>query len=302
MATDKSLTPQQTQRLSRASRESITSRKERLFANFFRSGKQTLRALEEQFNVKGVCEQVFGEEHDDFDSHDEQRMHRLRSNRAWATLSALYDYAVEGLDYAHDGPSSLVIDGSDVLWLVTSENHWPSDEWRDIVAMADGRFALDDGQPVDHYKVALLANVDLRTVRNAISAGDLIALKEDDFIFIENASARRWLHGRKGFKPTVIQSAVQQDIAVITAPSVFGAFLRDRRCRLGIESGNVVVMHPSVTAEGLAQLESGVFSLSLNTVFPLADFYQIGRKAFLVCVMRVFFSDELQLLRTEPQV
>jgi hypothetical protein len=44
------------------------------------------------------------------------------------------------------------------------------------------------------------------------------------------------------------------------------------------------------------QLEAGVFALPLDAVFPVADFYQVDRKAFLECVMRVFFYEELRML------
>jgi hypothetical protein len=299
---DHTLTQKELQKPSKASRELIKPRKEVLFRHFYISAVETLSALEIQFNVDGVCDQVFGKGADAPGpaDEDEAKMERLRANYAWATLSALYDYAVDGLDNSPDGASSLVIDGSDVLWLVTSENFNPGKEWLDIVAMGDGRFALDDGLPVEPGKVALLANVDLRTVRNAISSGELTTANWNDETFIENASARRWLLGRKGFKPTVLQEdVVVKDVAAINTPAMFGAFLVERRKRLGLdlESGKVLVMHPSVNPETQAQLESGAFPLSLSAVFPLADFYQVGRKAFLDCVMRVFFPEQLATLR-----
>jgi hypothetical protein len=296
--TDKPPVPQATQKLSKASRAPAKPRKEVLFEDFYRAADTALNAFEIQFGIHGVCDKILGTDSLD----DDARMRRLRGNPAWATLSTLYDYAIEGLDQSPDGPSSLVIDGSDVLWLVTSENHWPCDEWRNIVAMGDGRFALDDGQPVDEGKIALLANVDLRTVRNAISAGDLIAIKRDDTGLIENASAHRWLRGRKGFKPTILhENAARQNIATINTPAVLGAFLAERRRALGIDFGSrkVFVILPGVTSDALAQLESGIFSLPLDAVFPLADFYQINRDALLNCVMRVFYSEELKALHEE---
>lgn len=274
-----------------------TDRKENLFDNFFSTARNSLEALESQFNIKGVVDQVFGEGVD-----DEQAKVHLRASRSWATLSALYDYAIDGIDNGAD-PMDIVIDGSDVIKLVSSENYWPSEEWTQIVAMGDGRYGLDEGQTIMLYKVALLANVDVRTVRNAVSAGDLVSFKRDDAIYIENASARRWLHGRRGFKPTVMKDDGEHlSLQNVDNPAAFGAFLVSQRKRIGLASGNdkLVVFHPSVTLQVIAQLEAGVFATPLDAVFPLADFYQVSRKELLECVMRVFFFEELRMLSDEP--
>lgn len=273
-----------------------TERKEQLFEDFFHAAQNSLLALEVQYNVKGVLDQVFGK-----DVSEEEAKSNLHSSRPWATLSALYDYSIDGLDGGED-PMSIVIDGSDVIKLVSSENYWPAAEWEQIVATGDGRFALDEGQPVPLYKVALLSNVDVRTVRNAVSAGDLVSFKQDDNIYIENASARRWLHGRRGFKPTVMKDDNDHlRLESVNSPVEFGAFLVSQRKRIGLDSENekLVVFHPSVTLQAISQLEAGVFSLPLDAVFPIADFYQVSRKEFLACVMRVFFYEEMRMLSDE---
>jgi hypothetical protein len=272
-----------------------TNNKENLFEDFFYAAKNSLAALEQQFKVTGVLDQVFGK---DIEENIEQAQAKLRASRPWATLSSLYDYAIDGMDGGAD-PMDIVIDGSDVLKLVSSENHWPSAEWEQIVAMADGRYALDEGMPVLLYKMALLANVDVRTVRNAVSAGELVSFKTDDEVKIENASARKWLHGRRGFKPTVTSNdAGHIRLETLDSPMDFGAYLVSQRKRLGLDSpdGKLVVFHPAVTQQALAELEAGVFALPLDAVFPIADFYQVGRKELLECVMRVFFYEELQIL------
>lgn len=273
-----------------------TEHKEKLFEDFFHVAFNSLEALEDQFGITGVLDQVFGVYID-----DDQAKSKLRASRAWTTLSTLYDYAVNGLNGGVN-PTDIVIDGSDVIKLVTSESWRPSAEWDHIVAMGDGRFGLDDGQSISLHKVALLANVDVRTVRNAVSAGDLVSIKTDDTIFIENASARRWLYGRRGFKPTVLK--IDDNclrLETVDSPAAFGAFLVSQRNRIGLDSGKdkLVVFHPSVTPQSISQLEEGIFVLPLDAVFPLADFYQVGRKEFLDCVMRVFFYREMRMLSDE---
>jgi len=278
-----------------------TERKEKLFQDFYQAASGTFEALEIQYNITGVTEQLFGKS-----GEEEEAKAKLRSSHAWATLSALYDYAVDGVDGGAD-PMDIVIDGSDVIKLASSENYSPSEEWQDIVAMGDARYALDEGQPFMLYKLALLANVDIRTVRNAVSAGELITFKADDMVHVENASARRWLHGRRGFKPTVVAGGeTHTNLENVSSPAEFAAFLATRRERIGAAQQNapdnkLVVFHPSATPQALAQLEAGVFSLPLDAVFPLADFYQLDRKSFLDCVMRVFFADELRMLSSEKE-
>jgi hypothetical protein len=269
-----------------------TEYKESLFNDFFRTSRRALEALESQFNVKGVIEQVFGT------GDEDDAKTTLRASRPWATLSRLIDYAIEGLD-GGEHPTDIVIDGSDVIQLCKTENNWPSDEWDHIIAMGDGRFALDDGMPLAINKLALLARVDIRTVRNAISAGELASFKKDDGVHVENASARAWLHGRRGFKPTVVADR-DTDLTLheVSSPSAFAGFLLNQRQRLGLDhaQGKIVALHPLIHADSIAQLEAGIFTLPLDTVMPLADYYQVNRKELLDCVMRVFFYEEMQLL------
>jgi hypothetical protein len=283
--------------------EQSTDHKEIMFNDFFHALMGTIQALELHFEVSGVAENIFGPQ-----SHllecVESAKGSLRNSRAWGELNALYDYAVHGIVSDIDGPDSVVINGSDVLKLATSEEYWPSSNWDDIIAMGDGRFALDDGQEISIHKLSLLANVDQRTVRNAISAGQLVAHKKNvvlqgEQVFVENTSARRWLHGRKGFKPTVMPiDSDRLHLGDIQNPSEFSAFLLVQRKRVGLDQdeGKLAVLHDCVDARAIAQLEAGIFSMPLDAVFPIADFYQLDRKELLNCVMRVFFAQELKLL------
>ncbi|MFM0521617.1 hypothetical protein PQR08_29740 [Caballeronia jiangsuensis] len=273
-----------------------TDQMDRLFEEFFVLTREAMGALESGFELKGVVEQVLGT-----GNEDAQKV-KLRSSHPWATLVRLRDYAVNGIEAKGYDTDAIVIDGAQVLKLVTSENFWPSEEWNHLVKMADGRYGLDDGQSVELSTLALMANVDVRTVRNAISAGALESRKTGDSVYIENESARRWLLGRKGFKPTVSSTdAERRSLEQVCTPGEFAAFLAAQRARIGLsgETDKLVVFHPSVNADSVKELESGLFTLPLDTVFPLAAYYQVDRKKFLDCVMRVFFSDELRALNAD---
>lgn len=292
--------------------------KEQLFDNFFVATSVVLESLEEHFLVSGVVDQVFGKDAFGQNSNEALAKDKLRASNAWKEMSALYEYAVNGVvdpDYdteQYADRSYIVTNGAQITELLASGVARLSKEWTDLYCMGDGRFCLDGGSDVMVSKLALLANVDLRTVRNAASSGQLATRKsknflEGDAICAENASARRWLIGRKGFKPTLRTNNEREQIGDINDPSGFASFLIDQRLEIESElDANDVskrsVNHPSVNQEAIKQLEAGVFALPLDAVFPIADYYQVEHKKLLECVMRVFFSEELSMLASDtPQ-
>jgi hypothetical protein len=264
---------------------------EELFKDILICTREALSSLENLFGVTSLYNQVLGED-------AEMEAEQLRASPAWATLHRLHDYALFGRLNGWE-PLDIVLDGSTVIKLVSSESHWPGEGWQRLVAMADARNGLDQGDDVEQSRVALLANVDLRTVRNACSAGDLPSTKEHGLVFIENAAARRWLAARRGFIPTeVLQHDTVLSVAQVQTPADFGALLKRQRDNATGNDGvaRPPVRHPSVDADTLVQLENGVFALPLDAVFPLADFYGLPQHAFLECVMRVFFRTELDAI------
>lgn len=277
--------------------------KEMLFKNYFDTAVEVFSTFEGVFEVKGVWSQIFGAEWGDGQAFNSPAIEQaakdhVRSSWAWQQLSDLYDYAVDG-NAGNRHPVDIVIGGAEVLSFIRTENHSPSFEWDYITAKGDGRFALDDGEAVLVEKLALLAGVDVRTVRNAISAGELVAFKSDDGLAIENPSARTWLLGRRGFKPTVMLDEDIGGLDDISTPAAFSAFMSAQSKRLGLdtEGNKLVAFHPSVDARAISEIEAGIFKLPLDTVFPIADLYRLDRKQFLSCVMRVFFSEQLSTLR-----
>ncbi len=264
--------------------------KQELFDSFYVCTLQAIENWQTYFGVDGLDEQILGES-----IHTQENAEQvLRKSRPWQTLMDLFDYATEGVTAGME-EMSIVLDAGSVLKLISTEMQWPSKEWDDILTMGDARFALDEGEPLSLERVALLANVDIRTVRNAVSAGDLIVEQGA----IDNAVARRWLHGRKGFKPTVVKNSAENlALENVRTAQEFGVFMKQQRERIGLaDSGQkLTIFHPCATAGTIQQLEAGVFTLPLDAVFRVADFYQLSRKALLECVMRVFFAEELDIL------
>lgn len=267
---------------------------ERLFEDFYGAASGTFEAFERLYGVKGLCAQVFGDSED-----DEGAKATFRRSSAWDTLAKLYDYAANGVEPADMDTQTLVLMAADIVTLASSEAYFPDQEWTALITLGDARYALDEGSPLSLGQLALLANVDIRTVRNAASSGELLTFKTapGSDPYADNASARRWLHGRRGFKPTVLAESTQGlHLEGVTTPTEFGRFLAEQRARLSDVETARAVEHPSVTPAALAQLEAGIFALPLDAVFPVADYHRLDRKPFLQCVMRVFFSDELRVL------
>lgn len=272
--------------------------KETLLDDYFRTATDVFDAFESIFQVEGVCSQIFGTSVEvgcnfhDSDIEDIAKRN-IRSSDAWQSLSRLYDYAVDGILPDSVEPEEVVTGGAEVLSYIRTENRTPSDSWERIAEQGDGRFALDSGEDPSLDKLALLAAVEIRTVRNAVSAGELI--KDSGSSFVNNLSARNWLCGRRGFKPTRVFTERHAEISGIATPVEFGSFLKEQRKRLGPDSNSdeLATLHPSIDNKAIAEVESGVFKLPLDTVFPLADFYRLDRNELLETVMRIFFKDQL---------
>ncbi len=285
--------------------------KETLFQNYFDTANEVLTNFELTFDITGVWQQFFGVEPSEYNTfrslEDEQLAQKnIKKSYAWNQLSKLYDYAIDGIIGDND-PTDVVIDGAEILSFLKTENKSHAVEWEFVIAQGDGRFSLDTGEDVLIEKLALLANVDIRTIRNAISAGEMTTFKITGLHpsglvqgqYIENASALRWLQGRRGFKPTISGTESIDSLDEISTPSEFGAFLSSQRNKLKLGAGEnkLVVLYPSVDVNAITDIEGGLFKLPLDAVFPIADFYQLPRKPFLSCVMRVFFAEQLSSIR-----
>jgi hypothetical protein len=277
--------------------------KEELFENYVLTALEVFPEIEIQFNADGLSLQVTGiawdSELNNPKKFDVAKDH-MRGSDAWRMLSSMYDYAVDGIVDQFD-PDEMVIDSASILSNLQTENHSHSLEWTKLVTNADARFGLDHGDSLSIDRVALLASVDVRTVRNAISAGELVAEKNGSIVFIENESARNWLSGRRGYKPTRMKVELANKITEVSTPAEFGSYLAAQRKHLALDTDGkkLLVFHPSVDANSIIEIEKGVFKLPLDTVFPLADFYQIDRDDFLHTVMSIFYAEQYRLLYTD---
>lgn len=149
-----------------------------------------------------------------FDEGDEQEVRLYQATPGWRQFDDLYEYAVNGvLTEAGDPPqySEFYDTFQTDMSLIN--------KYRTLFktyALADARAALDgrprevnaDGVPAGYLSVAeiaMLANMDERSVRNAMNPklpNRLIGEQIGKRTFIYIMEARRWLVGRKGYQPT----------------------------------------------------------------------------------------------------
>lgn len=229
----------------------------------------------------------------------------MKGTLAWFALSEMYDYAVNGIAPKHLETGDLVNCLGDVIHFFDIGKYSLNDEWKYVFSKASARYALDDGQDLDVDQLATLGAVDVRTVRNAVSAGDLIAEKRDGTVYVNNYSALHWLIRRRGFKQTVNTSSNVQGLSEVTNASKFGSYLREQR----IESYSDPELWDLTNMKSicgwktrdLMDLESGVFNFSLHHVFPLADFYGLDRTLFLKAILANFFPDEYIALTKDEE-
>jgi len=279
---------------------------DRLFADFFQRMDQTTWKIESILAVRGIAESVFDGEYSNAD--DSVRAAALRRHRTWSMLADLADYALDGVaptsnpDVYSNIVEQMVDESAGLLALLAGHQLGRSEGWDEILQAADARHALDEGEPLYPEGVALLGGVDLRTVRNAMSSG---ALTSDTNQRINNQSARAWLVGRKGYKPTVRPGTEALDLKAVRTPIDFSTMLRQQRERREQEiSGSdratslleLLPANPGLTPEILAEVEAGLFRAPLSMVWPLADVYGLPRDGLLNCVMQVFFPEEFEAL------
>ena len=204
---------------------------------------------------------------------------------------------------AHDHAEDIVIAAQVVTSLVTHENSSGyAAAWDPIIARGDARFALDDGSDIEIPRLALLAEVSERTVRNAVSAGELSATKYESTTFVRNASARKWLIGRRGWVPTRVGDDHFADSALedMSSATALASFLRNKRVRLGKElhEAGDRSLYSVIDADALRALEQGSFLLPLSAIGELASFYEVPDESLLPACMRAFFPKELSALQS----
>ncbi|MCK7494824.1 MAG: hypothetical protein MZW92_29715 [Comamonadaceae bacterium] len=134
------------------------------------------------------------------------------------TVAAMYDYAFEARHPIGMSPDVFSADvelvedfvlsfSSDQFDLFFADPLYggaaPSGALRTLCEHTWARLNLDTGRYVSIKEIALLADLNERSVRNMVSSTDEQQRLRASDELVENSEARRWLRGKRGFKPTV---------------------------------------------------------------------------------------------------
>ena len=120
-------------------------------------------------------------------------------------------------------------------WGDIEDAHGPHDHgaaFRQIVELAMARYQLDYARHVTLPQIALLADVNERSVRNALHATgeSMLAATRDEYgaLVVEKTEALRWLRGRRNFKETVRIGSWGSDLPEKLDMDEIMPFLRNR--------------------------------------------------------------------------
>lgn len=266
-----------------------------------------IERLHDVFWIDGIDKQIFGIELPRVpaphlgeslpaDTRAELRAKAIEM-KAWQCIKAVHEYAVKGIPHEQMRMYHVNQHARKITSLLRTVHHDKGAFLEEIVFMSEARCEVGRAYgKVSVESLVALADVDARTVRNAMAAGELVFKKNGPIVEFDPASARQWLAGRRGYVPTkpIVRT---NDLNEIQTPAEFGQFVANIRAKIQEQSDT---SEPPVDAKAIAALESGLFTLPLDLAFPLADYYGINRETFLKSVMRVFFPAQYSLLA--PQV
>lgn len=165
-------------------------------------------------------------------------------------------------------------------------------------------------------EIALLGCIDERSVRNAISHGDIKASKDGSATAISNAEARQWLSGRRGYNPTVWTGNDMEGLDRVNTISQFTDYLQTRRKEIATSDSIEDFLSASISesptldvtmlfgdevqisAKDVQILESGEFPWPISICYQFSVFYKVTNLSMTETVMKLFFLDQYQLLFT----
>jgi hypothetical protein len=142
-----------------------------------------------------------------------------------------------------------------------------------LIELVEARACLEGGQDRDVPQVALLAEMSERSVRNALSLDGPAGLRSkradardgEKRTLIENQEAKRWLAGRRGFRPTKRSWVSETSPSELPSPSSPREFIGLIRQRIDQLHGNA---KGAAAAAGVAE---EFVRDAMNNSLPISD-------------------------------
>ncbi len=170
------------------------------------------------------------------------------------------------------------------------------------------RVHLEDDLPDNMLtisEVALLADLDERTVRNATNqnaTNRLGTALEGSTIYIPREAAIAWLKNKRGFIPTRIGRSISSEtiltkVEFITAIQA-GEFIRTNRERLNLSQAALAkTAKNSLTTNDITALESGQISINETALIAIGNALGLNGSLFALRLLEVVKKEEIQSLR-----
>jgi len=153
-------------------------------------------------------------------------------------------------------------------------------------------------------EVAILADLDERTVRNATSknaANRLETSVVDSNIFIPRESARAWLLSKRGFVQTRIGEELPSQVVLndeFTNPDEAGEFIRINRERLNLDHAALASKAgASVTKKVVKELESGLIPNNEELLSAIGNALGLNGTLLALRLIEVVRKREMQELQ-----
>jgi transcriptional regulator with XRE-family HTH domain len=231
------------------------------------------------------------------------------------SVRRLYEYATETRWHADwPKPIDVLVDLEEFAFLFRYEWNNPEDsgvaKLRLLHDVAEARCFLED-EPCEltFRQIALLANLDERTVRNAASLkhGDRIkTVKRGGRTYVEPEDALEWLSKRPDFKRVqIIASPLTNNPRYFEDAQGFGRFVAHRRKELGLSSQELAARlgWTEERADTIPALEEGEAVLRLEEVESLGLAIEEEDIPWLLnSFLRVFHLKVLAILDRELDI
>lgn len=253
----------------------------------------------------------------------------IRRHRIGRTLPLLYDYAyhahqiqghVDWQDWATDYDDRQLfgefLELTDTPGVFTSASDYVcGSTWRssnnsglqEMLDRADARHRLDTGDALTIKDIAILADMNERSVRNALRAEGENRLVSLDGEQVENHDALRWLRTRRGgFKETIVTVFQDDDVPDCLSYGQIGPFIGHRISKLFPVSEDDLLTAPSSWTQASRKLQwpverlhaiaEDIGNIEIDECRPLARVLRVDPAWFTEQVLCALHPKEMELV------
>lgn len=283
--------------------------KEEFFQNIYECALGNFSTIEAYMGIHGLIGQVFGvndlEElgsaYDlpSFNTELDENIAKthFKNGQIWYPFEWVYEYAINGNGYKCCIDE--ITDCVDFAHILNSDHFQISQQSHEVITMALVRHAIEHDPTVMYLNVdncnypkaiAQLAGIDLRTLKNAVSAGEINAFSKNELCA---SSLKQWLLTRKGFKPTIYTN---ENSHFFNSPTSFASVLKKARETLDYFDPTKLIEACENQPNVIEQLELGILDVALDKLPLVAKTYGIPYPILFKQVMQTYYPNEYALL------